>query len=262
MTTETASDAASLAAIYRYPVKGLSADPLEQAELTPGGTLAWDRAFAIENGGREFDPLAPRFLPKSKFLMLARDERLAALQCRFDEAETSLTVLREGKQVARANLMQPVGRQLLEQFFAAYLGQELRGAPHVVHAEGHSFSDIPDKVVSIINLASVRDIERVARRSVDPLRFRGNLYLEGVPAWREADWVGQKIRVGGDVWLQVREPIGRCAATEVDPHSGQRDIPIPRTLMDAYGHMNCGVYAQVISLGTIAAGDPVAVPTS
>ncbi|WP_204280698.1 MOSC N-terminal beta barrel domain-containing protein, partial [Serratia marcescens] len=67
---------ARIAALYRYPVKGLSAEPLAEATLTAGGHFPGDRLFAIENGPSGFDPAAPEHQPKTKFLVLAR---LAAL---------------------------------------------------------------------------------------------------------------------------------------------------------------------------------------
>ena len=57
--------------------------------------------------------------------------------------------------------------------------------------------------------------------------------------------------------LKVVKRIVRCAATEVDPDTGIRDVPIPRTLMDNFGHADCGVYAEVIAGGEIAIGDPI-----
>ena len=68
--------------------------------------------------------------------------------------------MRDGKQVARGQLSTPLGRQLIEQFFAAYMKTELRGAPKIVHAPGHSFSDVAAKCLHIVNLASVRELER------------------------------------------------------------------------------------------------------
>ena len=128
--------------------------------------------------------------------MLMRDERLATLQTSFDDASETLTILRDGKQVARGQLATPLGRQLIEQFIAAYMKAELRGPPKIVHAAGHSFSDVAAKCVHIVNLASVRELERTPGRPVDPLRFRANLYLEGVAAWAEFGWIGKEIEVG------------------------------------------------------------------
>ena len=124
----------------------------------------------------------------------------------------------------------------------------------MLHAEGHSFSDVAKKVVSIINLASVAALEDAAGAPVDPLRFRGNLHVEGWPAWHEFDLLGQEIAIGPSARLKVVKRIVRCAATEVDPDTGIRDLPIPRTLMKTFGHADCGVYAEVIAGGEIAVG--------
>ena len=244
-----------IAALYRYPVKGLSPEALQRVRLTAGETLPFDRAFAIEAGGGSFDPESPRHLPKNMFLMLMRDERLALLRSRFDPQTGILAILRDGKQVARGDLGQRIGRQMLEQFFAAFMADELHGAPRIVHAPGHSFSDAGEKVVSIVNLASVREIERVIGRAVDPLRFRANIYVEGLPAWAEFDWVGRKIALGDSARLAVFDRIKRCAATNVDPNTAQRDMNIPRTLMDAFGHCDCGVYARVVAGGDLSTGE-------
>ena len=174
-----------LASLYRYPVKGLTPEPMQRVALAAGETLPFDRAWAIENGLGRFDAAHPRHLPKVNFLMLMRDERLATLRTQFDDTSETLTILRDGKQVARGQLTTPLGRQLIEQFLAAYMKAELRGPPKIVHAQGHSFSDVAPKCVHIVNLASVRELERTLGRPVDPLRFRANLYLEGVEPWAE-----------------------------------------------------------------------------
>ena len=49
----------------------------------------------------------------------------------------------------------------------------------------------------------------------------------------------------------------RCAATDVDPETGIRDLTIPRTLLDNFDHTDCGVYAEVIAPGEIASGDVI-----
>ena len=84
------TEAANVTGVYRYPVKGLSPERLTAADLKAGECLAWDRAFAIENGRHDFDPANPKHFPKIKFLMLMRDERLAKLRTRFDDATTTL----------------------------------------------------------------------------------------------------------------------------------------------------------------------------
>ena len=212
-----------LTAIHRYPVKGLSPELLTEVTLAAGGVLPQDRRFAIAHGATRFDSNTPQWLPKTNFLMLARNERLAKLKTHFDEATGVLTIERDGKQVCRANLQEPVGRRMLDQFIAAFLGAETHGAPRLVEAPGHVFSDNSGRVVSLINLASVRDLERVVRAPVDPLRFRGNLHFEGTEAWQEFNWIDRVLAIG-PVRLKVQRRIRRCAATNVDPVTAAREM--------------------------------------
>ena len=247
---------ARIEAIYRYPVKGLSPQRLARVALSPGQTLPADRLYAIENGPSGFDPAAPAYFPKQRFLMLMRNERLAALRTDYDEASHTLTIQWEGREAARGDLRTKDGRLAIEAFFRRFMPTELRGPPKVLFGEGHSFSDVAKKVVSIINLASVAEVENAAGAPVNPLRFRGNVYVAGWPAWHEFDLLDRELAIG-NARLKVVKRIVRCAATEVDPDTGIRDVAVPRTLMDNFGHADCGVYAEVIAGGEIAAGDEI-----
>jgi len=242
-------------AIYRYPIKGLSPEPLERTELAVHETLPGDRLYAIENGPSGFDPAAPRHQPKQRYLMLMRNERLARLRTRFDHANHTLAVEAQGREAVRGDLRTPEGRAAIERFFAVFCADELRGAPKVLHAPGFSFSDVAHKMVSIINLASVSAVEGAVGRPVHPLRFRGNVYVTGWPAWHEFDLVGREIAVGKRARLKIIKPIVRCAATNVDPDTGMRDLSIPDTLLRSFGHADCGVYGEVVEAGDIARGD-------
>src|ERR1700754_2312175 len=92
---------AEITGLYRYPVKGLSPEPLETVALRPGETLPVDRRYAIENGPSPFDPKAPAWLPKPYFLMLQRDEWLAGLRTDFNDASHVLTIRRDSEIVAQ-----------------------------------------------------------------------------------------------------------------------------------------------------------------
>ncbi len=247
---------ARISGIYRYPVKGLSPEPLDTVELTPGGTLPYDRAWAIENGPSGFDTAAPSYFQKTAFLMLMRNERLAALRTRFDETTGRLSVRKDGAVVAEGNLDTAEGRRVIESFFDGYEADELRGPTRIVSAPGFSFSDVSRKVVSLINVETTRAMGREFGADVDPLRFRGNLHVEGLPAWEEFAWVGREIAVG-DIRFRVVKRIQRCAATNVDPATGRRDMTIPVSLLRAYGHSDCGIYLEVIAGGTLHTGDSV-----
>lgn len=251
------SGPAAIRAIYRYPVKGLSPQALAQTELSIGQTVPADRLYAIENGPCGFDPAAPAYFPKQRFLMLMRNEQLAGLRTDFDPASHTLTIDWEGRQAARGDLRSKDGRLAIEAFFRRFMPKELRGPPKVLFGAGHSFSDVAKKVVSIINLASVAAVEAAAGAPVNPLRFRGNLYVVGWPAWHEFSLLGHVLTVGKGAQLKVVKRIQRCAATDVDPDTGIRDLSIPRTLLQNFDHTDCGVYAEVTAPGAIAVGDAV-----
>jgi uncharacterized protein YcbX len=245
--------------LFRYPVKGMTPERLETARLQVGATMPFDRAYAIENGSGRFDPEDPKYLPKINFLMLMRNERLASLEARFEDSSHTLTILRAGRQVAKGNLSTAIGRQLVEQFLAAYMRDDLRGAPKIVSAPGHSFSDVALNCLHIVNLASVQELTRAAGRAVDPLRFRANVYVAGLPPWVETDWVGKQLRLGS-VEVGVVEPTVRCEATNVDPESGSRDMGIPALLQRTWGRSDFGIYAKVTGAGDISTGDAIIVP--
>jgi GntR family transcriptional regulator / MocR family aminotransferase len=121
--------------------------------------------------------------------------------------------------------------------------------------------DKPDNVVSLINLATVRNLEQQWGVEIDPLRFRANVYIDGAEPWEEFDWVGKEIRIGDAVFAVDRKN-GRCGATNVNPTTARRDLDIPSSLRATFGHKNLGVYLTVRDGGAVAVGDSVLAPRS
>ena len=250
----------SVAAIYRYPVKGLSPEPLERTTLTPLNCLPHDRRFALARAATQIDPLRPEWLHKSHFFMLMRDEKLAQLRTRFDDASGEFNIERDGRMLLRARITDAAGCAEIDAFFADFLKDLPGGPPRVVEAPGHTFADAKQKpgaagcqYVSFINLASIAALEKVVGVPVDPLRFRANVYFSGTPAWSELEWVGSDIAVGQER-LRVVSPITRCAATMVNPTTAERDLNIPAILQREFSHNCMGVYGEVEMAGEIAQG--------
>lgn len=255
----------TIAAIYRYPVKGLSAEPLDRVTLTPGDCLPQDRRFAIALPTTCFDPEHPQWLAKTHFVMLMRDEALALLHTRFDPETGELTIADETGPVLRARITDPGGARQAADFIADFLGDSVARPLRLVEAPGHAFADArkkpnatADKYVSLINRASLAALEEQVETPVDPLRFRANIYFDGPPAWRELDWIGSEIMLGG-ARLRVVSPITRCAATEVNPETAERDLDIIAALRRGFGHNLMGIYAEVTEGGEIAMGDKLTV---
>jgi hypothetical protein len=245
-----------LTAITRFPVKGLGPDPLTAVDLETGRTLPHDRAFAIENGPGPFDPDRPGHVKKTHFLMLAQQAELARLTCRYNSLDGSFSAALDGGPPVSVDLAEPASHGPLFDLLQKLLGDRIRGTMRIVHAPGQAMTDIPEPHVSLINAASVRALSEKTGRPVDPIRFRGNLLIDGLAPWQEFDWIGRTIRIG-DAVLKAQKRIGRCAATSVDPATGQRDFDLPATLFEHYGHTHCGLYLSVERGGRIALGDAV-----
>jgi uncharacterized protein YcbX len=243
----------SVKSLQRYPVKGLAAESLLSADLTAGRTINGDRSFAVENGLSGFDPAAPAWMSKIKFLCWMKNPKLARLKTRYDDASGVLTVECDADSVS-GNLHTPEGRALIEAFLADFMGGEQRGPLRVLSAPNHSFSDIAKKVLSFVNLASADELGRALGTEVDPIRFRGNVHLEGLAPWVEATWVGKKFEIGA-ARFKVTKTIQRCLATHVDPERGVRDLDVMGTIRNLRGDVDCGIYAEVIAPGKITVGD-------
>ena len=114
------------------------------------------------------------------------------------------------------------------------------------------------KAISVINLASVRALEEATGIFVHPVRFRANIYLDGLPAWAEFDWLGREVEIGG---IRFRGALRtrRCAATNVNPETATRDANLPKAILNHFDHTDIGIYLEVLSDGVCSVGDAVTV---
>ncbi|MDN6332557.1 MAG: MOSC domain-containing protein [Micrococcaceae bacterium] len=256
---------ASIAALYHYPVKGLSPQPLSEVGLHAGHGFPDDRIYALARAGGKYVPDTAQNLGKQNFHVLARDFALAGLRSHYDSSSRTISLTRpqgDDAEAVHADLSTSTGRDRLASMVAELLGLAGDAAPVIAHESGRRFPDLLSKgdeeaqAVSIINLASVRELARIAGVPVDPLRFRANIYLDGLPPWAERHLPGRSMLAGG-ARLEVFQEIGRCPASEVDPVSSKRDLPVLQLLHDAFGHTIMGVYAHVRTDGTLTRGTAV-----
>ena len=248
--------------LHRYPVKGLSPEPLPFLDLTRDGGLAHDRAYALALGTTAFDEAHPVPLDKGHFLMLRANDGLAALRTRLDPATRVLDVSRDGAVLLRADLSTPHGRQAAGVFFTDFAGPAAQGAIRVVSAPGHRFTDVSKlspammRAVSVVNLATVRALSAIVGMALHPLRFRANIAIDGAEPGAELDWVGREVRIGA-LTLRGAKRTRRCAAIDVNPVTAERDTRLPKAIVQAFGHPDLGVYLEVVEDGRIAVGDAI-----
>jgi uncharacterized protein YcbX len=243
-----------VSSIWRHPVKGFTPESLDQVALTAGACFPFDRMYAVEDGPSGFDPQAPRHISKQKFTVLAKIPAVARVRTRYDDASGTLEARFGDGPSIQVRLADQAGRDAFAAWLADRLGDEVRGPLRVLPAPGaHRFMDDEQGFVSILNLASVRDLAARIGRPVDPRRFRANFLVEGWPAWAENEVSRRRIGLGEAV-VEVVKPIVRCVATHVDPDTAERDIDLVPALFETYGHRHCGVYANVVQGGRVGLG--------
>jgi uncharacterized protein len=247
---------AFIAALFRHPIKGFTPEKVKLAQLKAGGPFPGDRLFALEDGPSGFDPAAPAWISKQRFAVLAKIAEVAKAKTRLDDATGVLHASAEGMAPFAGKLAEPEGRAAFEAWTTQLLGEAANGRLRLLDGAGWRFLDHPLGHVSIINLASVRDLEQRLGRPLDPLRFRANLYVDGWPAWAENEWEGRALTLG-DAKAKVFKTIVRCAAPDVNPDTAVRDAEITKALFDNYGHMLCGIYLHVTEDGAVKEGDPI-----
>lgn len=243
--------------LYRFPIKGLMPEALEAAEVAVGRGIPWDRAFALAQGDADFDPAKPEYRRPRLFMCGKVNARIALLRSTFDERSGQIAIMAPDGTGVMANGRYPEGRAEIAAFLTAYLGEEARGVPQFHHAPGHSFSDQRKQVISLISLDSLGDFEAKVGGRRHRRRFRANIWFRGAAPWAEFAWLGREIQLGG-ARLRLTQRIGRCAATEVNPETAERDADPVAELQRLYGHTDLGVYAEVIEGGRFAVGDALA----
>lgn len=252
---------ATIDALTAYPIKGLSGQPLHSVPLTAGNGFPGDRQYGFARPDSGFDPEHPKPLPKTKFYMLARDEKLALLNTRYDDNSGMLS-MSSANQSGQFDIRSNSGKQQAADFVKTYLGLPNQETPQLFEASPHRFTDVSVvstemmNAVSLINLDSVQAFANATGLDVDPGRFRGNIHFSGLAPFAELDMVGEVITIG-DVQLKIVKRTKRCPATEVNLNTGERDMKTPKLLLQHYDHMDMGVYAEVLQGGTITTGDQI-----
>jgi uncharacterized protein YcbX len=247
---------AHITGLNRHPVKGLTPEPQSEVTLEAGAAFPGDRLYAVEIGPSGFDPRAPAHISKMRFAVLARIPALARVVSCWDDRIGALKVSAPGLPPLSVRLGEADGDRALEAWLTRALGEEATAPLRVLDGRGHRFMDDPKGAVSVLNLASVRDLSDRIGRPLDPLRFRANVHVEGWEPWIENEAAPATLRLG-DATLRALKPIRRCVAVDVDPATGERDADLVSDLMRLYGHAFCGLYLSVEAGGRLAIGDPV-----
>lgn len=244
----------TLAEIFRHPVKSLGEEALQSVRLETGRPMPYDRVWAIAHGINDWSEAAPRWATPGNFVNQTHVPKLAQIEACFNEGTGSLTLRHPDRPFLRIQPGTDAGDAALTEWIAPLADLARPGPYRVCEAPGVAFTDFEEAHISIASTRTRALLEQVCGQAFDPIRFRMNLWIDGMDPWSEFDMVGREIEVGA-VRFQVIGRCQRCNATNASPETGERDAKIPSILRRRYGHMDFGVYAQVLSGGEIKLGD-------
>ena len=231
-----------VAALFRYPVKGLTREECDFLEVLPGGRIAGDRVLALRFNDSAVGDSA--WGTKMESIVLVNTPGLTRLQLKFDH-ETLRLRIRLSDEVLFDEVLNAAGRRrfaaTIEQYVLGLeenpISSRMARLPLRVVGDGIT-PRYQDREPGYTTLHGRRSLATVAAAvaetpEVTEHRFRSNIAVDGLDAWEEQSWVGHELRIG-DVEFRVVNPVTRCLATHAHPRTGKRDLPIMKTLLQLF----------------------------
>ncbi len=249
---------ASLAHIWRHPIKSHGREQMSSVELLQGQAMPNDRRWAITHERTKYDASTPQWAACANFTRGAIMPALTAIECRYHENREIITLWHPefGDVTAKPN--EAAGAEAILEFSRKVLEGFSLSPKELVELEGRAFTDTDYPSISINSIASLDDLTKRANHELVMERWRGNLWIDGLAPWLEFDLIGKQISIG-DAILEIKEPIKRCSMTTCNPETGQKDFDTLKLLRDNFSHQNFGVYAHVIKSGQINISDKIEV---
>ncbi len=243
-----------LVSIQRHPLKSHGREALAEVSLCPGAALPWDRHWAVAHDAARIVDGA--WAACRNFSIGSKAPALMAIDAELDEARAEIT-LRHPKRPDLCFRPDDAEDALRFLDWVRPLCPPDRARPNRIYSVADvAMTDTDYASVSILSLTSNHALGQAMGRDLSPLRWRGNLWLDGLEPWAERDWPGQRIRIG-EVVFAVRENIVRCLATTTNPETGARDADTLGALSALHNAQEFGVYAVVETAGTLRCGDEV-----
>ncbi len=248
-------------ALYRYPVKGFTPEQCEAVNVLDEGRIAGDRVLGVRFG--DSGVIDDAWSEKHRFVALMNTPGIARLQLRFDHQTLRLCIGLDGEVLVNEALDR-AGRIKIAAAIENYV-LKLDINPLSSHPErlplrlvgngiAPRYQDNEAGQITLHGRASLAAVgAAVGDHDLSELRFRSNIVIDGLAAWEEQSWVGRKIRIGQVNFAAVM-PKSRCLATQADPSSGKRDLPILKTLVSAF-HQEKPTFA--IAMLTAGAGGQI-----
>ncbi len=257
---------ATISSIHYCPVKSVSFQRIENCEIKKDIGIVGDRIFAFSKGLNivqakifEKDPDNRRG-KWNKILTLKNTPVMNKYNFLLKGDNLILTYKNEEILAINSNEIlkyELVSNKILE------LENSLKDPIVLMQNKKFPFFDtsISKKTVlshsiSLINIKSIEDFKNKINQEIEFQRFRGNIYIDGIDAWEEQNWIGKIIKIN-NVSFKVEKNIPRCVAINLKPNSEDDNLNLLQSLKINYNHFNMGIYLTALNNGKVNTGETI-----
>ena len=244
---------ASVAQIWRHPIKGHSREAIESVTLAAGQTMPWDRKWAVTHRNAKTD--GSTWAVCGNFSRGSKAPGLMGISAKCDESAGLVTL--QHPDLDEISLNPDTEADRLIEWARPLMPEGGLESAGIVRVPGRGMTDSDFPSISLGSLTSIKTLSQKMGIPIDPERFRMNFWIEGLAPWEEFEWIGQRLKLGRTE-IEVRERTTRCRATMANPKTGKIDADTLAALNEGWGHQDFGVYAEVVKGGTVSVDDPVA----
>ena len=256
----------SISSINYCPVKSISFQSIKSCEIIKNIGIVGDRIFAFSKGldlnqAQLFEKkLEERRGKWNKILTLKNSPSLNKYNFLFDNDKLTLT--QNNNEILTINIDDTSEYELLSNKILE-LESSLQKPIYLMKNKDIPFFDtsisnktILNHSISLINTKSVEDFQNKTNQEIETQRFRGNIFVDGVDAWEERNWIGKIIKIN-DISFKVEKNIPRCVAINLKPNTDDNSLNLLQSLKKTYNHFDMGVYLTALDDGSINIGDNI-----
>ena len=258
----------SISSINYCPVKSISFQTIKSCEIRKNIGIIGDRIFAFSKGldlnqAQLFEKkLEERRGKWNKILTLKNSPYLNKYNFIFNNNELTLT--QNNNEILTINSSEIDEYKLLSNKILE-LENSLQKPLFLMKNKEIPFFDtsISNKTVlthsiSLINNKSIKDFKDKTNKEIETQRFRGNIYVDGIEAWEERNWIGKIIKIN-NISFKVEKNIPRCVAINLKPNTDDNSLNLLQSLKKTFNHFDMGIYLTALDSGEINTGDIISI---
>jgi len=256
----------SISSINYCPVKSVSFQNINNCEIKKDLGIVGDRIFAFSKGleldeAKLFEKnLEARRGKWNKILTLKNSPQLNKYNFLFENDK--LTLIQNNNEILTINSNDRDEYELLSNKILE-IEKSLQKPMFLMKNKDIPFFDtsISNKTVlnhsiSLINTKSIEDFKNKINQEIEAQRFRGNIFVDGIEAWEERNWIGKIIKIN-DISFKVEKNIPRCVAINLKPYTDDNSFNLLQSLKKTYNHFDMGIYLTALDDGQVNIGDKV-----